>query len=53
MQSIDVSYFDTLSGGSGLIRLSVDGMQGLADWLSSHPGYLIRHISILGVLRHA
>lgn len=49
MQTFDIAYFDTLEGGSGLVRVSFEGIQGLADWLSSHPGYLIRALRRVGL----
>ena len=37
--SYDISYFDTLRGGSGQTRVLV---ADLHTWLTDHPGYLIR-----------
>lgn len=41
MKHYNVSYFDSLGGGSGLTRVL---QQELADWLNRHPGYLIRKL---------
>ena len=42
MRYYNVSYFDTLQGGSGLVRIEVDKLH---HWLKEHPGYLIRCLS--------
>ena len=42
MKYYNVSYFDTIQGGSGLVRVEVDKLH---IWLKEHPGYLIRHLS--------
>jgi hypothetical protein len=38
----NVSYFDTLQGGSGLTAVKVEELH---IWLKEHPGYLIRQLS--------
>ena len=40
---VNVSYFDSLSGGSGLERVD---LLLLASWLEDRPGYLIRKIQM-------
>ena len=39
-----VSYFDTLAGGAGLVRVPVDTLH---SWLDQHPGFLIRSLQLI------
>ncbi len=39
MRYYNVSYFDSVEGGSGLTRVAVEELH---KWLQQHPGYLIR-----------
>lgn len=41
MRYYNVSYFDSLEGGSGLTSVAVDELH---LWLKAHPGYLIREL---------
>jgi hypothetical protein len=47
---VNVSYFDSVNGGAGLTSV---GLMQLADWLTAHPGYLIRAIQMPLELKEA